>query len=69
MTMTYFLDYRKQVLKSLDEGMTFAEATVFYDISPTIIQKRKKRLHSKTTLYIDTLAQDFKAPLMIIKQG
>lgn len=41
MTMTYSLDYRKQVLKSLDEGMTFAEATVFYDISPTTIQKWK----------------------------
>ena len=47
--MTYSLDYRKQVLKSLDEGMTFAEAAVFYDISPTTIQKWKKRLHSKTT--------------------
>ncbi|WP_201622648.1 helix-turn-helix domain-containing protein, partial [Psychrobacter urativorans] len=40
--MTYSLDYRKQVLKSLDEGMTFAEAAVFYDISPTTIQKWKK---------------------------
>ncbi|BBI66742.1 hypothetical protein PKHYL_09330 [Psychrobacter sp. KH172YL61] len=50
--MTYSLDYRKQVLKSLDEGMTFAEAAVFYDISPTTIQKWKKRLHSKTTRYI-----------------
>ena len=47
--MTYSLDYRKQVLKSLDEGMTFVEAAVFYDISPTTIQKWKKRLHSKTT--------------------
>jgi len=50
--MTYALDYRKQVLKSLDDGMTFAEAAAFYDISPTIIQKWKKRLHSKTTRYI-----------------
>jgi len=65
--MTYSLDYRKQVLKSLDEGMTFAEAAVFYDISPTTIQKWKKRLHSKTTRYIkpykiedDALAQDVK---------
>ena len=47
--MTYSLDYRKQVLKSLDEGMTFAEAAAFYGISPTTIQKWKKRLHSKTT--------------------
>ena len=48
--MTYSLDYRKQVLKSLDEGMTFAEAAVFYDISPTTIQKWKQRLHSKKGL-------------------
>lgn len=47
--MTYSLDFRKQVLKSLANGMTFAEAAVFYDISPTTIQKWKKRLHSKTT--------------------
>ncbi|WP_349773391.1 hypothetical protein [Psychrobacter sp. WY6] len=33
--MTYSLDYRKQVLKSLADGMTFAEAASFYDISPT----------------------------------
>ena len=65
--MTYSLDYRKQVLKSLDEGMTFAEAAAFYDISPTTIQKWKKRLHSKTTRYIkpykiedEALAQDVK---------
>ena len=63
----YSLDYRKQVLKSLDEGMTFAEAAVFYDISPTTIQKWKKRLHSKTTRDIkpykiedEALAQDVK---------
>ena len=42
--MTYSLDYRKQVLKSLDEGMTFAEAATFYDISPTTIQKWKERI-------------------------
>ena len=47
--MTYSLDYRKQVLKSLAGGMTFAEAASFYDISPTTIQKWKKRLHSKST--------------------
>ena len=65
--MTYSLDYRKQVLKSLDNGMTFAEAAVFYDISPTTIQKWKKRLHSKTTRDIkpykiedEALAQDVK---------
>lgn len=45
--MIYSLDYRKQVLKSLDEGMTFAEAAIFYDINPTTIHKWKKRIHSK----------------------
>ena len=47
--MTYSLDYRKQVLKSLDEGMTFAEAAKFYNLSPTTIQNWKRRVHSKTT--------------------
>ena len=47
--MTYSLDFRKQVLKSLDEGMTFAEAAEFYNLSPTTIQNWKRRVHSKTT--------------------
>ena len=66
--MTYSLDYRQQVLKSLENGMSFAEAAIFYDISPTNIQKWKKRLHSKTTRDIKpykiedaALAQDVKA--------
>ena len=65
--MTYSLDDRKQVLKSLENGMSFAEAAIFYDISPTTIQKWKKRLHSKTTRDIKpykiedaALAQDVK---------
>ena len=47
--MTYSLDFRKQVLKSLDEGMTFAGAAEFYNLSPTTIQNWKRRVHSKTT--------------------
>ena len=47
--MTYSLDFRKQALKSLDDGMMFAQAVEFYNISPTSIQKWKKRIHSKTT--------------------
>jgi transposase len=47
--MTYSLDFRKQALKSLDDGMMFAQAVEFYNISPTTIQKWKKRIHSKTT--------------------
>src|SRR5699024_3033865 len=47
--MTYSLDFRKQVLKSLDEGMTFAEAAEFYNLSLTTIENWKRRVHSKTT--------------------
>ncbi len=37
--MTYSLSYRQQFLKSLDEGMSYVESAIFYDISPTTIQK------------------------------
>ena len=47
--MTYSLDFRMQVLKSIDDGMTFAEAAEFYNLSPTTIQNWKRRVHSKTT--------------------
>lgn len=47
--MTYSLDFRKQVLESIDEGMTLAEAAKFYDLSPTTIHNWKRRVHSKTT--------------------
>ena len=47
--MTYSLDFRRQVLKSLDEGMTFTGAAEFYNLSPTTIQNWKRRVHSKTT--------------------
>ena len=47
--MTYSLDYHKQVLKSLDNGMTFAGAAEFYNLSPTTIQNWKRRVHSKAT--------------------
>ncbi|WP_230655620.1 IS630 transposase-related protein [Psychrobacter sp. I-STPA10] len=51
--MTYSLEFRKQVLKSLEKGMTFKEAVQEYDISPTTIQKWKKRLYSKKTRNIE----------------
>ena len=38
-----------QALKSIDDGMTFAEAAEFYNLSPTTIQNWKRRVHSKTT--------------------
>lgn len=65
--MTYSLDYRKQVLESLEDGMTFADAATFYDISLTTIQKWKLKLHSKTTRNVtpskisdDALCKDVK---------
>ena len=47
--MTYSLDFRRQVLKSLDEGMTFVQAAEFYNLSPTTIQNWKRRVQSKAT--------------------
>ena len=47
--MTYSLDFRMQVLKSIDEGMTFAGAAEFYNLSPTTIQNWNRRVHSKAT--------------------
>ena len=47
--MTYSLDFRRQVLKSIDDGMTFAQAAEFYSLSPTTIQNWKRRVHSKAT--------------------
>ena len=47
--MTYSIDFRMQVLKSIDDGMTFAGAAEFYNLSPTTIQNWKRRVHSKTT--------------------
>lgn len=51
--MTYSLDFPKQVLKSINDGMTYAQAVVLHDISPTTIQKWNKRIHSKTTRHIE----------------
>ena len=47
--MTYSLDFRRQVLKSIDDGMTYVQAAEFYNLSPTTIQNWKRRVHSKTT--------------------
>ena len=47
--MTYSLDFRRQVLKSIDDGITYVQAAEFYSLSPTTIQNWKRRVHSKTT--------------------
>jgi len=46
--MTYSLNFRKQVLKSIDNSMTYVQAAEFYNLSPTTIQNWKRRVHSKT---------------------
>ena len=35
--MTYSIDYRKQVLFSIDNGLTVREAAVFYELSTSTI--------------------------------
>ena len=47
--MTYSLDFRKQVLKSIDDGTTYVQAADFYNLSPATIQNWTRRVHSKLT--------------------
>lgn len=34
--MTYSIDYRKQVLSSIDNGLTVREAAAFYSLAPVL---------------------------------
>lgn len=45
--MTYPVHFRKKVLSKLDEGMSIRELADKYDLSPTTIQKWKKKLEPK----------------------
>ncbi|MFC6205506.1 MULTISPECIES: IS630 transposase-related protein [Psychrobacter] len=45
--MTYSLDFRKQVLRSINEGMSVKQAAVFYQISTSTIHSWTKALESK----------------------
>ncbi len=47
--MTYPIHYRKKILAKLEQGMTFQEAAAKFELSPTTIQRWKKRLEPKTT--------------------
>ena len=46
--MTYSTDYRKQVLSSIDNGMTVREAAAFYQLSTSTIHSWRQTLEPKT---------------------
>ena len=46
--MTYSIDYRKQVLSSIADGMTIREASLFYGLSTSIIHSWQQSLVAKT---------------------
>ena len=46
--MTYSIDYRKQVLSSIADGMTIQEAALFYGLSTSTIHSWQHNLVSKT---------------------
>jgi len=47
--MTYSIDYRKQVLSSIANGMTIREASLFYGLSTSTIHSWQQNLAPKTT--------------------
>ncbi len=47
--MTYSIDYRKQVLSSIADGMTIREASLFYGLSTSTIHSWQQNLAPKTT--------------------
>lgn len=47
--MTYPVHFRKKILAKLEQGMTFQEAAEKFELSPTTIQRWKKRLEPKAT--------------------
>ena len=47
--MTYSIDYRKQVLSSIVDGMTIREAALFYGLSTSTIHSWQQKLAPKTT--------------------
>ncbi|MDN5809401.1 IS630 transposase-related protein [Psychrobacter sp. FME5] len=47
--MTYSIDFRKQVLRSIKDGMTIREAANFYQLSTSSIHSWQQSLVAKTT--------------------
>jgi transposase len=47
--MTYSIDFRKQVLRSIKDGMTIREAAIFYELSTSTIHSWQQDLVPKIT--------------------
>ncbi|WP_201530075.1 IS630 transposase-related protein, partial [Psychrobacter frigidicola] len=47
--MTYSIDFRKQVLRSIKDSMTIREAAHFYQLSTSTIHSWQQELFPKTT--------------------
>ena len=47
--MTYSIDFRKQVLRSIKYGMTIREAAIFYELSTSTIHSWQQELVPKIT--------------------
>ena len=65
--MTYSIDYRKQVLSSIADGMTIREAALFYGLSTSTIHSWQQNLAHKikrnkapTKIPNDALIEDVK---------
>ena len=65
--MTYSIDYRKQVLSSIADGMTIREAALFYRLSTSTIHSWQQNLAHKikrnkapTKIPDDVLIEDVK---------
>ena len=65
--MTYSIDYRKQVLSSITDGMTIREAAIFYGLSTSTIHSWQQNLAHKikrnkapTKIPDDVLIEDVK---------
>lgn len=65
--MTYPVHFRKKILAKLEQGMTFQEAAAKFELSPTTIQRWKKKLEPKTShdykprkLHDDLILRDVK---------
>ena len=65
--MTYSIDYRKQVLSSIDNGLTVREAAAFYALSTStihswrhILEPKKGRDKAPTKIPDDALLHDVK---------
>lgn len=66
--MTYSIDYRRQVLSSIVNGLTAREAAAFYELSTSsihswrqILEPKKGRDKAPTQIPNDALLYDVKA--------